>query len=136
TPDERRELSRAIRRWYRLFLARVAEGRGLTTREVDALGRGRIYSGDAARELRLVDRLGGFLAALGRARELADLPMDAAVTYGPGRPRSLVDYVTAGLGLAVNDASSPGAIGAPSANPTIDAPLARAASFAAVVAGT
>ena len=136
TPDERRELSRAIRRWYRLFLARVAEGRGLTTREVDVLGRGRIYSGDAARELRLVDRLGGFLAALDRARELADLPMDAEITYVPGRPRSLVDYVTAGLGLAANDATSPSATGAPSASATIDAPLARAASFAAVVAGT
>jgi protease-4 len=141
TPDERRELSRAIRRWYRLFLARVAEGRGLTTREVDALGRGRIYSGDAARELRLVDRLGGFLAALDRARELADLPMDAEITYVPGRPRSLVDYVTSSLGLAADDVASPSASGAndasgPGASPTIDAPLVRAASFAAVVAGT
>lgn len=103
TPDERRELVQAIRRWYRLFLSRVAEGRGWSRRQVDALGRGRIYSGDAAQRLRLVDRLGGFLAALDRARELAGVPTDAEITYVPSRPRSLVDYVTAGLGLASVD---------------------------------
>lgn len=130
TPDERRELARAIRRWYQLFLSRVSEGRGLTRREVDAVARGRIFSGDAARELRLVDRLGGFLAALDRARELADLPMDAEITYVPGRPRSLVDYVTAGLGLAANDVTPP------AATVSVDLPLARAAAFAAVIAGT
>ncbi len=132
TPDERRELVQAIRRWYRLFLSRVAEGRGLSAREVDALGRGRVYSGDAAHRLRLIDRLGGFLAALDRARELAGVPMDAEVSYVPSRPRSLVDYVTAGLGLTTTQAAAEN--GPPSS--AEDSPLRTLVGFAAAISAT
>ncbi|MCB9611436.1 MAG: signal peptide peptidase SppA [Sandaracinus sp.] len=132
TPDERRELARATRRWYRLFLSRVAEGRRMTPQEVDAIARGRVYTGDAARELRLVDRLGGFLAALDRARELADLPLDADVVYVPGRPRGLADYVTSSLGLARADGDE----AAPVATSDEGGVVREAASLAATVAGT
>ena len=99
TPEERASLADLVRQSYRLFLRRVAEGRGMSVREVDAAGRGRIWSGDAARELGLVDHLGGFLAAVERARELARLPADAPIVVAPDRPRSLADYVLGPLGL-------------------------------------
>ncbi len=103
TPEERAILADKIRRFYRLFLRRVATGRrDLDVEAVDRLGRGRIWSGDAAHAQGLVDHLGGFLAALDRAREVAGLPRDTGVVVVPRRPRSLLDYVSGGLGLTRN----------------------------------
>lgn len=65
---------------YGIFLDRVAEGRGMTTEEVDALGQGRIWSGQAARENGLVDSTEGFRGALAQIRVDADLDEDAPVT--------------------------------------------------------
>ncbi len=106
TPEERAVLADKIRRFYRLFLHRVAAGRPeLDVQAVDRLGRGRIWSGDAAQAQGLVDRLGGLMAALDRARELAGLPHDAPIVFAPPRPRSLLDYLTAGLGLSRSGAA-------------------------------
>ena len=100
TGEERALLADKIRRFYRMFLRRVVAGRPeLTVEEVDRVGRGRVWTGDAALELGLIDHLGGYLAALDRARELADVPHDAEVAFVPPRPSTLLDYVTAGLGL-------------------------------------
>ncbi|MBX3250315.1 MAG: signal peptide peptidase SppA [Myxococcales bacterium] len=135
TPDERGVLAAAIRRWYRLFLGRVAESRGMTVEEIDARGRGRVFTGDAARELGLVDRVGGFLATLERARELANLPPDVEVSYVPSRPSTLIDYVTAGLGLAHADGAS--APAPPAALASSRAPALRhALELAATIAST
>ncbi len=102
TDDERQRLEEMITRMYRLFLRRVAEGRGMTEEEVDALGQGRIYSGDRALQLGLVDRLGGLGSALARARERAHLPTDCRVRVAPGRPEALLDYVLGGASGAVS----------------------------------
>jgi protease-4 len=93
TDDERAALADKLRIWYRQFLARVSEGRKLPIERVDELARGRVYSGDTAHELGLVDHLGGFGAALARARELAGLTPDAGVVIVPKRPSSLLDYL-------------------------------------------
>lgn len=134
TAEERGVLADLVRRWYQLFLDRVAEGREMTQTEVDALGRGRIWSGDAAHARGLVDHLGGFLAALDRARELAGAP-DAEVVFVPSRPNSLGDYVTDALGLprlAAGD-DAPGA-GGPSA--PVSPGLRDLATFALTLRGT
>ncbi|HEX9604642.1 MAG TPA: S49 family peptidase, partial [Myxococcales bacterium] len=49
----------------------VAEGRGLKEEEVRKLAEGRIYTGRRAKELRLVDELGGFQDAVAKAWQLA-----------------------------------------------------------------
>jgi protease-4 len=96
TDDERAALADVLREYYRLFLARVAEGRGMSVEAVDALARGRVYSGDAAQRVGLVDRLGGLASALIRARELAGLGPTAEVEVKPDRLRSLLDFVLRG----------------------------------------
>ncbi len=93
TDDEREALREQITIGYRLFVQRVAEGRDMTVEAVDERGRGRIWSGDAAIEQGLVDRRGGFAAALARARELGRVPSHEAIEYLPSRPSSLLDYV-------------------------------------------
>jgi len=100
TAEERAVLADKIRIWYRLFLQRIATTRDMTPVEIHRLGEGRVYTGDEARRLGLVDHLGGLRQALARARQLAALPDDAEVVVLPGRPSSLVDYVTGSLGLS------------------------------------
>ena len=62
---------------YSSFVQRVASGRGRSTDEVDAVARGRVWTGRAALEAGLVDSLGGLREALRRARQEAGLkPQD------------------------------------------------------------
>jgi protease-4 len=70
-----------IEQGYREFLARVAESRGMTTEEVDTIARGRVWSGEDAYELGLVDNLGDLDDAIAAAAELAELGEDYRVTY-------------------------------------------------------
>ncbi len=71
--DERRAVRDSLDRFYRVFLERVAEGRGMGVFEVERLAQGRVYTGRQAHGLRLVDRLGGLDVALDEARALAGL---------------------------------------------------------------
>ena len=70
-----------IEKGYREFLQRVADSRGMTTEEVDAVAQGRVWSGIDAYELGLVDSLGDLDDAVAAAAELAELGDDYAVTY-------------------------------------------------------
>lgn len=112
TPDERALLAEMVRYWYREFLRRVAEGRGMRVTEVDAVARGRVWTGDRALELGLVDRLGGFRSALVRARQAGGLPADVDFEVAPSRPSSLLDYVLGetplGRAVAAVEGSSEG----------------------------
>ena len=66
---------------YREFLSRVAESRDMTTEEVDAIARGRVWSGQDAFDLGLVDQLGTLNEAVAAAAELAGLGGDYKVSY-------------------------------------------------------
>ena len=70
-----------IEQGYREFLERVAESRGMTTEEVDKIARGRVWSGEDAYELGLIDNLGGLDGAIAAAAELAELGDDYEVSY-------------------------------------------------------
>lgn len=83
SPDERQELERKVRQFYDVFLDRVAQGRHMTKDEVDAVGQGRVWTGQQAVERKLVDKLGGLREALDDARKAAGLPSDAPITELP-----------------------------------------------------
>ena len=65
--------------FYKDFVTRVAEARGKTWEQVDAVAEGRIWSGTEAREHGLVDRLGGIDTALDWAKEKAGIAAGTAV---------------------------------------------------------
>ena len=73
TPQERAAFSRWMDQIYARFAARVAEGRKMPTERVLEIARGRVWTGAQARELGLVDELGGFYQAVDRAKALAKL---------------------------------------------------------------
>jgi protease-4 len=79
TAEERERLHEILEAGYRAFLDRVALSRGKTTAEVDTIAQGRVWSGAQAKELGLVDELGGLRRALDLARERAGIAEDATV---------------------------------------------------------
>jgi protease-4 len=71
--DERARVRADMGATYARFKARVGEGRGMSEDEVDAIGRGRVWTGEQALGHKLVDRLGDLWYAADKARELAGL---------------------------------------------------------------
>jgi protease-4 len=93
TPDEERELAHKVEQFYDVFLDRVSQGRGMTKEQVDAVGRGRVWTGQQALEHHLVDHLGGLREALDAARAAAYLPDDAPIVELPRENDSLIAQV-------------------------------------------
>ena len=79
TDEQRAVVDRMLDRIYDDFVARVSESRGMSLEAVDAVGRGRVFTGVQALENGLVDVLGGFDEALAEAKRLADIEPDAKV---------------------------------------------------------
>ncbi|MCH2111058.1 MAG: signal peptide peptidase SppA, partial [Polyangiaceae bacterium] len=99
TNSERKTLSTKIEQFYGLFLKRVAEGRGLRVEDVDAVGRGRVWTGRQALEHRLVDDLGGLRQALAKARVLGGLRDDSPIVEWPIIKTSLLGKLLGVEGL-------------------------------------
>jgi protease-4 len=68
---------------YGQFVQAVAQGRGLPESRVREIAEGRIYTGRKAKELKLVDELGGFDEAVAAAWELAGQSGEPKVQYPP-----------------------------------------------------
>jgi protease-4 len=79
TDPQRAVVDRLLDRIYDDFVERVAASRDMTPEAVDAIGRGRVFTGAQAVENGLVDVLGGFDEALEEAKKLAGIEPDAAV---------------------------------------------------------
>lgn len=79
TPDEAAKFQAQLDAFYRVFVTRVAAGRGMTAAAVDSVGQGRVWSGLSARRFGLVDSLGGVQAAVAIARDHAHLAKGADV---------------------------------------------------------
>ncbi len=58
---------------YEQFLSRVSDGRSIEKEKVDDMGQGQVYSGQAALERDLVDKIGGLPEAIEEAARLAEL---------------------------------------------------------------
>ena len=67
----------AFRAWidgiYEGFIQRVAQGRQIPAARVREIAQGRVWTGAQARDLRLVDQVGGFYDAVARAQQLAGM---------------------------------------------------------------
>ena len=78
--EDRDKLARHLRHYYeKLFVPRVAEGRGMSPEEVDEVARGRVWTGRQGKNKGLVDELGDLDVALELARNKAGLPPDKNV---------------------------------------------------------
>jgi protease-4 len=93
TPEQHAMVEAEADLFYDDFVQRVAQARGMSTEEVDAVARGRVWTGMDAHERGLVDELGGLRTAVRRAKVLAGLDPDAEVTLIGHPGSSLRDYL-------------------------------------------
>ena len=66
---------------YNLFLTRCSEGRGISKEELDKIAQGRVWTGSTAKELGLVDELGGLDKALEIAIAKAKVDAYTVIDY-------------------------------------------------------
>ena len=92
TPEERMLMQEITVRLYEQFIEAVAEGRGLSKEKVMELATGQLYTGEQAKELGLVDELGGINTAIDLAASLAGIE-EPEVEYYKREVPSLLDYI-------------------------------------------
>ena len=73
TPDERKKVGELMQATYDSFVEKAAAGRNTTPERIDAIAQGRVWTGKQAKELGLVDELGGLDKALALAKERAKI---------------------------------------------------------------
>lgn len=69
--DEKALVQGYVERFYDLFLTRCADGRGVTKEAIDRIAQGRVWTGEQALEIGLVDEIGDLDRAIEVAAELA-----------------------------------------------------------------
>ncbi len=93
TPEQQAHREAEADLFYNDFVQRVADGRNMSTEDVDIVARGRVWTGADALERGLVDELGGLRTAVRRAKVLAGLDEDTEVRILSYPGTSLWDMV-------------------------------------------
>ena len=111
TPQQWERITTWLDHVYADFTQKVAEGRGLTQEQVHAVAKGRIWTGEDAKGIGLVDELGGFPVALRLAKQAAGIEEDVPVQVKLfPEQKTLVETVLARLQGREDAAASPTAV--------------------------
>lgn len=94
-----------VNRGYNLFRKRVAEGRKMSTEQVEKIAQGRVWLGTDAKNIKLIDGFGGLSDAIDKAAELAHLSSYQAVEYPAlaGWMEQLMDMVGGNKGTYLDE---------------------------------
>ena len=105
TDEERAKLLDVLRYSYGRFVNAVADGRHMTAADVDAAGRGHVYTGEQARTVHLVDTFGGLGDAIDEAKKLMHVAADEKLTIVemPEVPHSVLGALTKLIGLPARE---------------------------------
>jgi protease-4 len=87
SPEQLAKFESWLDRIYADFTSKVAQGRNLPPDKVEEAAKGRIWTGEDAKSLGLVDELGGLVTALNLARQAAGIPLEASVQLKLFPPR-------------------------------------------------
>ena len=97
---EKEIMQHYINNGYELFVKRCADGRGMSTEAIKKIAEGRVWTGEAAKELGLVDELGGLDKALEIAVQKAGVESYSVINFpSPENPilslleQSKEDYI-------------------------------------------
>ncbi len=97
TEDEKRLLQEVLDNVHEQFIRAVAEGRNLPLEKVRPIADGRIFSGDQAFRLGLVDALGSLEDAIALASQMAGIKGEPEVIYPEKRKFSLIEFILQGI---------------------------------------
>ena len=123
TPEEKAAAQKWVDAFYDGFITEVAKSRRMSREQVDAIARGRVWSGLDAKGKGLVDEMGGLLEAIDAAKARAGIPAseDCEISI-LGEPRGLLSS------LAGSDGMLSAVLGEPSAPPALPATLGQLAT--------
>jgi protease IV len=79
SPDEKRRMAENMQATYNTFVEKAAQGRNTTPEKIDAVGQGRVWTGRQAKQIGLVDELGGLDRAVSIAKQKAKIAQDQDV---------------------------------------------------------
>jgi protease-4 len=88
TAEERKKIEESMQVVYDQFIERTAAARHMAPEKVDEIAQGRVWTGEQAREIGLVDELGGLYKAIDIAKQRARIPAEQEVdlvVYPPRR---------------------------------------------------
>jgi protease-4 len=126
TPDERKRLGELMQATYDAFVEKAAAGRKTTPERIDGIAQGRVWTGRQAKDLGLVDELGGLDRALQIAKVHAKIPesSDVEIVVFPQK-KSFFEAVSEPLRRTDNAAGLTALLGAENARAlgAVTAPL-------------
>jgi protease-4 len=105
-PEERAKVAEQMQAIYDQFVEKAAEGRNTTPDKIDAVAQGRVWTGRQAKQVGLVDELGGLAAAVALAKQRAKIAPDTEVelvVYPP--KKSFYEIVRNPFGASAADAA-------------------------------
>jgi protease-4 len=112
TSEEKELLQEVIDNVHQQFIKAVAEGRKLSIEKVSAIADGRIFAGEQAKAVGLVDELGNLEDTILIAARLGGIKGKPAVIYTRKRKSSLLDFFTESIAQRlkeeVQDTTQPG----------------------------
>ncbi len=80
TPEEKTVFKSFLKNIYDNFILHVSEGRNLSIEQTEEIAKGRVWTGEQALKLGLVDELGGLNKAIEVAKELAGIDQNLSIT--------------------------------------------------------
>jgi len=89
TTEERELMQNMTNMFYDQFISAVAEGRGLSKEAVQGIATGQLYTGEQAKDLGLIDELGGLDAAIDLAGKIAGVTKPEVIYYRQEAPSLL-----------------------------------------------
>ncbi len=81
TPEEAKRMQNSVDTIYSIFKNHVVQGRRLSQAEVDSIAQGRVWTGNDALKIHLVDRIGGLSTAIASAASMAGVKDYKVVTF-------------------------------------------------------
>jgi protease-4 len=96
-PEEKELLQEVIDTVHRQFVRAVAEGRKIPIEQIMPIADGRIFTGEQAKAMGLVDQLGNLEDTIDLAATMGGIKGKPAVIYPPKRKPSLFDYLAEGI---------------------------------------
>jgi len=93
TKEDKEILQGVIDSMHGQFVNAVAEGRKIPVNEVKKIADGRIFSGEQALKIKLVDRLGNLQDAIAETAKVVGIKGEPKLVYPPEKKRTLLDYV-------------------------------------------
>lgn len=104
TPQQRARFEEWLDRIYEDFTSKVGQGRNLSKEAVEKIAKGRVWTGEDAKRLGLVDELGGFPEAIRLVRKAAKLSENAPIRLKLYPEATLLTRMSERFGLSTREA--------------------------------